>query len=380
MAATVTWEVLRNLAAFRAERGCAISLYLDLDPGESPTAEAVDTRSNALLDAVSRWESANQSELTREQKEGMRADLDRLRAFFEDEFSREGSHGFAVFCDGLDDAWHTLALSERVPDLSLVDFEFYLAPLVPHVGRDDGVLVAFVGRERGDLYRLRAGRLEEIVEQHDDTPGRHDQGGWSQSRYQRHIEKLVQDHLRDVAELIDQRVRRLHGAPVVLVASDETRAELEEELSHEVKNAVIGWTSADAHAGPSELYEVVEPLVERRRAEQEGELAERWQEAAGRNGRAAAGWPQTLEAASDGRVEVLLYEEGADRPAWRCPKCGRLSAEAGPCPLDGTEMDENDHGLDLAVHRTLANGGTVSALRDRHDLEPVEGIGALLRY
>ncbi len=380
MAATVTWDVLRDLAAFRAERGCAISLYLDLDPGESPTPEAVDTRINALLDAVGRWESANQSDLSREQKEGMRADLDRLRSFFEDEFSREGSHGFAVFCDGLDGAWHTLALIGRVPDLSLVDFEFYLAPLVPLVGRDDGVIVAFVGRERGDLYRLQAGRLEETVEQHDDTPGRHDQGGWSQGRYQRHIEKLVQDHLRDVAELLDRQVRRLRGARVVLVVSEETRAELEEELSHEVKNALIGWTSADAHAGPSELYEAVEPLVERWQAEQESELAERWQEAAGRNGRAAAGWPQTLEAASDGRVEVLLYEEGADRPAWRCPKCGRLSAEPGPCPLDGTEMDKNDHGLDLAVHRTLANGGTVSALRSRHDLEPVEGIGALLRY
>ncbi|HTS73931.1 MAG TPA: Vms1/Ankzf1 family peptidyl-tRNA hydrolase [Gaiellaceae bacterium] len=380
MAATVTWEVLRDLATFRAEQGCAISLYLDLDPSESPTAEAVDTRSNALLDAVGRWESANQSELTRGQREGMRADLDRLRAFFEDEFSREGSHGFAVFCDGLDGAWHTLALSDRVPDLSLVDSEFYLAPLVPLVGRDDGVLVAFVGRERGDLYRLRAGRLEETVEQHDDTPGRHDQGGWSQARYQRHIDKLVQDHLRDVAELLDRQVRRLRGARVVLVASEETRAELEEELSHEVRNALIGWTSADAHAGTSELYEAVEPLVERWREEQESELAERWQEAAGRNGRAAAGWPQTLEAASDGRVEVLLYEEGADRHAWRCPKCGRLSADPGPCPLDGTGMEENDHGLDLAVHRTLANGGKVSALRSRHDLEPVEGIGALLRY
>jgi peptide chain release factor subunit 1 len=380
MAATVTWEVLRDLAAFRAERGCAISLYLDLNPGDSPTPEAVDTRINALLDAVSRWESANQSELTREQREGLRADLDRLRTFFDEDFSRDGSHGFAVFCDGVDGAWHTLALSDGVPDRSLVDFEFYLAPLVPLVGRDDGVLVAFVGRERGDLYRLRAGRLEETVEQHDETPGRHDQGGWSQARYQRHIDKLVQDHLRDVAELLDRQVRRLRGARVVLVVSEETRAELEEELSNEVRNALIGWTSADAHAGPSELYEAIEPLVERWREEQEGELAERWQEAAGRNGRAAAGWPQTLEAASDGRVDILLYEEGVDRHAWRCPKCGRLSAEPGPCPLDGTEMEENEHGIDLAVHRTLANGGKVAALSSRHDLEPVEGIGALLRY
>jgi hypothetical protein len=43
-------------------------------------------------------------------------------------------------------------------------------------------------------------------------------------------------------------------------------------------------------------------------------------------------------------------------------------------------MEENDHGLDLAVHRTLASGGKVSALRSRRDLEPAEGIGALLRY
>jgi hypothetical protein len=43
-------------------------------------------------------------------------------------------------------------------------------------------------------------------------------------------------------------------------------------------------------------------------------------------------------------------------------------------------MEESREGLDLAVHQTLAHGGTIWALRERHDLEPVEGIGALLRY
>ena len=32
MAATVTWEALRELAGFRSERGCAFSFYLGLDP------------------------------------------------------------------------------------------------------------------------------------------------------------------------------------------------------------------------------------------------------------------------------------------------------------------------------------------------------------
>ncbi len=43
-------------------------------------------------------------------------------------------------------------------------------------------------------------------------------------------------------------------------------------------------------------------------------------------------------------------------------------------------MEESDVGLDLAVHQTLAHGGTVWAVRQHDDLEPVEGVGALLRY
>ena len=380
MAATVTWEGLRDLAAFRASNGCAISVYLDLDPSVSPTADAVDTRVNALLDEIERSEAANRAELTHEQKQGLHDDVARLHKFFDEEFSREGAHGYAVFCAGLDNAWQALPLSERVPDLVRVGRAFYLAPLVSLVGRGEGALVAVVGRERGELYRLRAGRLEELVDQFDEQPGRHDQGGWSQARYQRHIEKLVHDHLREIADLVERWVRRLRGPRLVIVASEETRAEFEDAVSQEVRKAIIGSTSVEAHAGPAELLQAVEPVLAHWRAEQEISAVERWSEEAGRNGRAAAGWPQTLEAASDGRVELLLFQDGADRPAWECPACGRLGAEAGTCPLDGTRMEASKDGLDLAVHQTLAHGGTVWALRERHDLEPVEGIGALHRY
>ena len=50
------------------------------------------------------------------------------------------------------------------------------------------------------------------------------------------------------------------------------------------------------------------------------------------------------------------------------------------CPLDGTSLEPHEGGLDLAVHQTLAHGGTVWAVRSGQDLQPVEGIGALLRY
>jgi peptide chain release factor subunit 1 len=379
VAATVSWDGLRELAGFRAEKGCAISLYVDLDPSVAPTAGDAATRINSLVhEGTERAEAAH--ELTHEQREALRSDLTRIREFFDAEFDRDGARGVAVFSAGLDNVWRTLRLADPVLDKIAIGREFLLAPLVPLVGRGDGALVAVVGRERGTVYLLRGGRLEELVDQFDEQPGRHDQGGWSQARYQRHIESLVHEHLKDVAEQLDRRVRRLQSPRVVVVASEETRAEFDDILSHEVRNAVVGWTQAEAHATPAELFDSARPILEAWHAKQEEEAAARWREESGRGGRAASGWRDTLEAASDGRVELLLFQEGADRRASQCPQCGRVSAEGGPCPLDGTRMEQRDDGLNLAVLQTLAHGGSVLALRHHQDLEPVEGIGALLRY
>src|SRR6266540_1691969 len=166
MADTVTWSLLRELANFRAEKGCATSLYLNLDPSEVPTAG--------------------------------------------------DAQAVAIFAAGLDNFWTTIALPEPVPDRFKVGHDFFLASLVPVVARADGTIVAVVGREQGHLYRLEAGRLREIGDHFDETPGQHDQGGWSQARYKRHIEKLVQEHLKGVAEELDRSRRRLHAPKIVL--------------------------------------------------------------------------------------------------------------------------------------------------------------------
>jgi peptide chain release factor subunit 1 len=380
MAETVSWDGLRELAEFKAEKGCAISLYVDLDPSTTPTAGDAATRISALLNDGERHSVESNRGLTHDQRIALKGDFERIREWFSNEFDRDGSHGLAVFTAALDNMWRPRALIESVPDRVRVGREFHLAPLVPLVGRGDGALVAVVGRERGDLFRLRAGRLDEIVDRTEEVPGRHDQGGWSQSRFQRHIEKLVAEHLKDVAEDIDRRVRRMTSPKVIVVCSDETRAELEEVLSSEARNAVVGWTTAEAHASSQELLELTSPILEQARAKDEGAVMERWREGAGRGGRAASGWAETLEAASDARVDVLLYEEGAEHEAWQCPACGRLSASGGRCPLDGTETEQRDDGLDLAVHQTVAHGGTVWAVTAHDDLGPVEGVAALLRY
>jgi hypothetical protein len=380
MARTVTWQELRDLAGVRAQRGLAISLYLDLDPSTAPTAGDAQTRLNSLLDQGAKANGAGKGDLTHGQRVGLKEDFERIRRYFEADFRRNGAQGVAVFCAGLDGVWHALSLTEAVPDVIRLGHELYLAPLVPLVGRGEGALVVVVSREQGRIYRLRAGRLEELADLSERQPRRHDQGGWSQANMQRHVDELAQEHLRRVAEELDRLVRRLDGAQVVVVASEEAWSEFEGLVARETHAAIAGIVQAEAHAQPAELLDAAAPVLERRRAERDAALVERWREEAGRNGRASSGWAETLAAASDGRVELLLYGEGANRPVKRCPLCGRLATAGESCPLDGTAFEDSEDGLNLAVRQTLAQGGTVSALGGRRDLDPVEGIGALLRF
>lgn len=369
MAGTITWEQLRELAAFTATRGCAISLYLDLDPSTTPTAADVQARVTALLHRA-----------RTEPGQAPIDDLERIEEWFRTDFDRAGVRGLALFADGLDKLWSTIECPEPVEDCVRLGDELYLAPLMPLVGRGDAALVAVVGRERGQVYKLESGRLVEIADRSEDVPGRHDQGGWSQARYERHIENLVDQHFRRVADTLDRCVRRLRHVRVVLVGSEEVRSEVESLLAHETRACVAGWTTVEAHADDTALLAAVRPVLDAWWAGRETEVLERWREEAAKNGRASAGWEQTLEAASDGRVDLLLVQPGAEHQAYECPKCGRAQVTDGSCPIDGTTMVSRDAGLDVAVHKTLVNGGTVQVIRGHRDLEPVGGLAALLRY
>jgi len=377
---TVSLDGLRELAGFRAENGCAISLYVDLDPASAPTMRDTALRVNALLDAAGRSHGATRPDLPHEVKSGLKADFERLRKFFEQEFDRDGAHGLAVFADGPDNVWSVLALPWKVADAARVADDFLLSPLVPLLGRGNGALVAVVGREQGRVLALRGGRLQEVADRTEETQGRHDQGGWSQSRFQRHIDNLALEHFKVVADELERLFRRLGRPRIVVVAGDEARAEFAEVLPVELEEAVIGWTSAEAHASDADLTAVVQPFLDNWRAQRETEAVERWREEVGKNALGASGWAETLEAASDGRVELLLHRSGVQKDAYRCPACGRAAIAATTCPLDGTTMEHRDDGLDLAVRLTLAYGGDLLAVESRQDLEPVEGIGAILRF
>jgi peptide chain release factor subunit 1 len=373
----VTWDAVRELAGFRSKTGCAFSVYLDLDPSTTPTPADAETRLSSLL-ARAEKEFGSNGNRAHDAKVSVSRDLERIRTWWSTEFDRDGARGIALFASSGDGFWRALPLPGRVRDEVHLGRELRVRPLVELAGDGDGSFVAVVNRERGAVFRLRGGRLEEVVDRTEEQPGKHDQGGWSQARFQRHIEKLVAEHLKTVGGEIDKRLRRARGPQLVIVAPEELRGEIEEALSPEARDAIVGWAHAEAHAATTELLAVARPHFDHARVAREREALDRWREERGRNARATAGWPDTLAAASDARVETLFLDANARGQAFRCPQCGRAEATAGSCPLDGAEVEPAE-GDELAVHHTLAHGGVVVSLL-AGELAEVDGIGALLRF
>lgn len=374
MVSTVTGGLLRELAAFHAGSGCAVSIYVDLDPSVTPTTPDVDARFRARVSETEKV--AEGLELDRDCRLAVRRDVERLRTWWADGFEREGAHGLAVFASSSDGFFRALPLACRVGDAVRIAHELYLTPLVDQLAHE-GTLVAVVSRERGQLFRLRNGRLEELVDETEEQPGRHDQGGWSQANYRRHIEHLVAQHLKTVGDAVDRRARG--SLQIVVVCPEEMRGAFAARLSQEARDAVIGWAAAEAHAAPTELLQVVRPVLDEADARRHEAALGRLEEELGRGGRAAAGWQETLDVAADGRVDQLLVTEGIARTLWQCPECGRGFVADGTCPVDGLALEERPDGADVAVHLVLAAGGDVLQL-GAGALRAADGIGALLRF
>jgi peptide chain release factor subunit 1 len=370
-------SLARSLASFRSERGVCSSLFLDLDPGVVPTAKDVGSHARSVVDQARRRVEALGDALSHEEQVAARDDLERAEAFLVEDLDRSGMAGFALYVSGLDGVWSEVPLATAVHDAAHVGHTFVLAPLLDSLERDRELILAAVGRERGTVWRSRAGRVELLEDRTEEIGRRHDQGGWSQARLQRSVDEDALDHLRGVAETLSHTIQPGSGALLLVACVEEQRPTFADMLAPHVRQALLGWTTVEAHAGEDALEPEAERLLAARVESERADILERWREVRAHGERATASWAEAVEAAADGAVEAALVD-GRSPEAWVCPACGRGSLTPGSCSLDGTELAAMPGGaLELVVRGTIANAGQV---RRVDDLAETEGVAALLRF
>jgi len=363
-----------------------ISLYLDLDPERFATPPARAAQIRSLIDQAARELEGAADGLSHDDKVALRADLARI-----DEYLSSGGVGgvpfkgagaLAVFCSGQDDLFEVVQLTRATPGRVVIGRSPFVEPLLTAMAQRRW-LVALVSRRAGRVLGGPVDRLEEHADFSEYVHGQHEQGGWSQARYERSIEKDTEDHLRRVAEGLAERWRSERFDRVALGGPVEIVPRLEAHLAAEVKaNLAPGRVEVDlSSANDGEIRRALAKLVLEDEKQLERDALDRLAAGVGSGGRGVGGPEGTLAALNERRVQTLLLEPGFDRAGARCQACGLLMLEPGErCPADGGPVEAVPHLREAAIESALAQGGDVMVVRHHPDLGPLQGIGALLRF
>ena len=244
-------------------------------------------------------------------------------------------------------------------------------------------LVALVNRRGARLLTGSPDTLRESERLEDAVHGQHDQGGWSQARYERSVDKDVEDHLHNFAGIVNRRWREERFDRVALGGPQEIVPRLYELLDEELRGHLVsGKVDVDlSSATDADVRAAIEQLVVEDDRHSEREALDRLEESVGAGGRGARGLEDTLAALNERRVAQVLIGPRLEGTARRCPGCGLLMTDSdGRCPADGTELQDVEHLREAVVEAALAQDAEVTAVRHHDDLDSTGGIGALLRF
>jgi peptide chain release factor subunit 1 len=376
----ITRERLRRLAEARVGDAKVLSLFVNLDPREFATPPARQTELRSVLDRAGRLVREHQ-ELTHEQRAALRQDLERAERELGNGTGTKGAHGLAVFASGPSSLFEILRLPEPVDHDPVVGDSPYLAPLSTIASAELWCAV-LVNRRTARLFCGGPESLEEIALVEDDVPGQHDQGGWSQSRYQRSIDKDVADHLKHVAEVVFLQMKREMPAGILIGAPQELAGDFESALHPYLKERLAGRIDIDVeNSSPDDVRRSAAEKIGKVARRREDEALARLAEEYARGGRAASQLGDVLTAVHEQRVEALLVDHGFSAAGVVCPQCGWLGGSGfAECQADGTPVERCDDIVEVAIERAITQSAAINILRDRPELASHGHIAAILRF
>jgi hypothetical protein len=368
-------DQLRALAELRLDRPLVLSLYLNLDPSQFATPPARKSGVRSLLDEAERRVREREA-LSHDDRAALEASLERVRGFLENDLPTDGAHALAVFASDRDDLFETLKLPRAVPNRVAIGHSPLVGPLA-RIARRERWCVTLVNRRDARILRGGPDGLREVDRIHDDVSGQHDQGGWSQSRYQRGVEKEKDDHLKSTCDSLLGHFKRQPFERLLVGGPREVVTDFEHKLHHYLSERLAGRIEVDVeHSSPDQVLEAARPLIEKLEQEREQDAVERLGE------RGACGLEDVLPPLNERRVELLILDEQfGGVTGVQCLECGWLGMEGDRCPADGAEVEQLEDLTEAMIELSVQQAADLLAVRhERVSLERYGGAAALLRF
>lgn len=344
---------MRKLAEIESTGAPVITAYLDMRP--EATGQNPQVRSGRIVLRDRLRELRRPLEPRGQALESFNRDAERMESFVDNEMN-DATEGLAMWaCDALG-LWETAQVETPFENQVSVGPHADLYQLARLRDEFETSVVALVDSNTARLFVYRGGALAEgdgVDDEDEDSYHKTSVGGWSQARYQRHVDKHRKDFAEETAAALTETVHRNAAGHVVIAGDAPALTWLEEALPRDVLDKVEDVAHIDIHADRNEIYHDIAPLLRDVEAQLGQETVERFVGEARRDGTAAVGLEGVRAALERGQVDTLLIDHYG--------------------PLD------QETRADLV--RQAANTGARLEVVERNDaLQQLGGVGALLRY
>ena len=293
-------DQLERLAAFEPAPYPVVSLYLNTQPG-STGRDQFQSFVKKEFSARSQTFAAGSPE-----RETLDRDLDRISKYLESELDA-AANGVAIFACSAGELFEAVQLTAPIDEHWLyIGDRPHLYPLARVESLYPRYAALLADTNSARILVFATGEVVSEQEVNGVKTRRTSKGGWSQARYQRHVENFHVQHAKEVVDELDRIVQR-EGIDQILVAGDEVIMPLlREQMPKHLADKVVDHMRLDTGAS---LDEVLKATLEAMKKVQSESDREKVEEAVGgyrAGGLGVVGAERTLDALIKGQVDELL--------------------------------------------------------------------------
>jgi peptide chain release factor subunit 1 len=341
-----------------------ISLYLNMQPNERGRDQFDPFLRKELAERVRTFAPHSP------ERDSLEQDAEKIRAYVADQVT-PSANGLALFASAGAQLFEAVQLLAPIDEHRLyIDHLPHLYPLARLLDQYPRYAVLLADTHQARIFVFAANEVERTESVEGTKTKRHKMGGWSQARYQRHVENYHVQHAKEAVDTL-QRIVREEAIPSVLVAGDEVILPLiREQLAKDVAERVVELGSLDIRTPLHEILVTSMAALRANDAQTDRERVDALLGAYRANGLACAGVDATRAAFELGQIDELVI---AARPEALAPASTDVAAPAAQ-PSEGERI------ADELVAQARKTSATIRFIEDVALLEPIGGVGAFLRF
>jgi peptide subunit release factor 1 (eRF1) len=209
---------------------------------------------------------------------------------------------------------------------------------------------------------------------------RHKMGGWSQARYQRHIENYHLHHAKEVAETLARVVREEAIDSIIISGNDVIVPLLKEHFSKDVSDRIVDVIKLEAHAPEREILDATVAAMRVKDAETDRERVEALLGAYRSNGLGCVGVEDTRLALERGQVDELVIATAPEILNTDAGITDRVTTEAEQPSAGSPERTPEECIANELVVKARQTAAKIRFIEETALMDAVGGVGAFLRF